>query len=468
MTDLTGSICEYIDLKKCRTEKPLSSLNSYNDQTFSRECSHGNQNANNFGVNKGNKKLNKNKSKKFSGWKFGNPYGNGIYEESFDYPSRYNYGDEYDDPEVYDQEAYDIGPYNQDPYNQDHNNQDPYNQDHYNQDPYNQDPYNQDPYKQGLYNQNFNDDNDEIDSNRVYTDPETLWKFIHKSAKMKSLMNAAFGGYDPENGEIYNENGLYAGHAYSVMQAVELTSRNARILKLRNPWGLTQPWNGEWSLQSNSWQNLDTNTKLEYKLKLDNYGEFYISFKDFLKHFEQLVVSHLNMDAYFDPEELFTCDHQDWKEDKYYGEWTSGRNSGPNNIWKNAQYFFKHILQSTAPNDDTFSPVIVSLMQPYDMQARFNSEDYYKGLKFEIFEVTSDERTIQQKISMGKRFEKNELDKLDSTGPYVLGLREISRRGNVSEGSHVIIPSVDSSVDLKYLLRIFHDKNTIQALELKN
>ena len=51
------------------------------------------------------------------------------------------------------------------------------------------------------------------------------------------------------------DHGLVLGHAYSLIEAVEVTDGNDQIqklVKLRNPWGKHE-WNGDWSDSSPLW-----------------------------------------------------------------------------------------------------------------------------------------------------------------------------------------------------------------------
>ncbi|KAJ7613033.1 hypothetical protein FB45DRAFT_993113 [Roridomyces roridus] len=73
--------------------------------------------------------------------------------------------------------------------------------------------------------------------------------------------------------------GVYAGHAYSVLRAVEVKGK--RFVVVRNPWGKTE-WTGPWSDGSKEW----TKEWLEVLPELDhtfgNDGQFVMEYKDFL------------------------------------------------------------------------------------------------------------------------------------------------------------------------------------------
>ncbi|KAF2724260.1 cysteine proteinase [Polychaeton citri CBS 116435] len=76
--------------------------------------------------------------------------------------------------------------------------------------------------------------------------------------------------------------GFVGGHAYAVLQAWE--EGDLKLLKLRNPWGEVE-WEGDWSDGSKLW-TADMMTKLNHSFGDD--GIFWISYKDFLKHFPSI------------------------------------------------------------------------------------------------------------------------------------------------------------------------------------
>lgn len=73
--------------------------------------------------------------------------------------------------------------------------------------------------------------------------------------------------------------GVVGGHAYAVLRTWE--EGDLKLLKIRNPWGETE-WEGDWSDGSKLW-TADMMIKLEHTFGDD--GVFWISYKDFLKHF---------------------------------------------------------------------------------------------------------------------------------------------------------------------------------------
>jgi calpain len=47
------------------------------------------------------------------------------------------------------------------------------------------------------------------------------------------------------------------------------------LLRIRNPWGNEQEWNGAWSDSSSEWNRVDAGVKADLGLKLEHDGEFW-------------------------------------------------------------------------------------------------------------------------------------------------------------------------------------------------
>lgn len=83
---------------------------------------------------------------------------------------------------------------------------------------------------------------------------------------------------------------ISVNHNYALISLKEVKDakgKNSRIVKLRTPYK-ESPWNGEWSLKSKAWTiNLKKKLKVESQQKK---GEFWMSVKDLMTHFETLNV----------------------------------------------------------------------------------------------------------------------------------------------------------------------------------
>lgn len=98
---------------------------------------------------------------------------------------------------------------------------------------------------------------------------DNLWTLLKKYDKQKALMSASIGKMDyrksgkagPSGEQMLEQEGLVAGHAYSILQAREVSENfdlmgkgeKFRLVCLRNPWG-TFEWKGSWSDKSSKWK----------------------------------------------------------------------------------------------------------------------------------------------------------------------------------------------------------------------
>ncbi|KAK5169004.1 uncharacterized protein LTR77_006313 [Saxophila tyrrhenica] len=105
-------------------------------------------------------------------------------------------------------------------------------------------------------------------------DKDRFWREQLSRVNEKYL----FGGGSKPNAT----KGFVGGHAYAVLKTYE--EGDLKLLKLRNPWGETE-WNGDWSDGSKLWTP-EMMTKLNHTFGDD--GIFWISYKDFLKHFPSI------------------------------------------------------------------------------------------------------------------------------------------------------------------------------------
>lgn len=94
------------------------------------------------------------------------------------------------------------------------------------------------------------------------------------------------------SGGIYNPlYGLTSGHAYTILDIVEITDGNSlkeRLIKIRNPWG-QERYSGPWSDNSKEW---NADYERQANLKKANDGIFFIPMKVFKKTFSMFGVSH--------------------------------------------------------------------------------------------------------------------------------------------------------------------------------
>jgi len=125
---------------------------------------------------------------------------------------------------------------------------------------------------------------------------ENIWILLRKYDKAKALISASIGKKDhrktdgPSGEQMLKQEGLVAGHAYSVIQAREVCkgSHKFRLMQIRNPWGRFE-WTGDWSDNSPIWKKYPTIAK-ELNFVAANDGSFWMVFEDFLKNYTRIYI----------------------------------------------------------------------------------------------------------------------------------------------------------------------------------
>merc|ERR1711937_1102840 len=84
--------------------------------------------------------------------------------------------------------------------------------------------------------------------------------------------------------------GIMTHHAYSIIGAINVD--RFKLIKIRNPHG-SAGWTGDWGRSSPLWnQHPHVKDILQWHAQHDN---FYMSFEDFCRNFDNLQVSHKTM-----------------------------------------------------------------------------------------------------------------------------------------------------------------------------
>ncbi|KAF8651468.1 hypothetical protein AX16_004767 [Volvariella volvacea WC 439] len=118
-------------------------------------------------------------------------------------------------------------------------------------------------------------------------DVDQFWRDELLKANKDRLFGCSFDDLSSTRSGVVSPtvNGLFGGHAYSVLRAVEC--RGKKFVVVRNPWGNSE-WTGPWSDGSKEW----TKEWLAILDDLDhvfgNDGEFVMEYSDFLNCFQQI------------------------------------------------------------------------------------------------------------------------------------------------------------------------------------
>lgn len=290
--------------------------------------------------------------------------------------------------------------------------------------------------------------------------PATLFDIVAKGFKMNSMMGASL---EPDPGvlEAETSEGLIRGHAYSLTKAqmVDIVTPNSTgkipLLRLRNPWGNDAEWNGPWSDKSPEWRYIPNHAKEEIGLNFDHDGEFWMSYRDFLKHFDRMEICNLNPDS-LDAEDSM---RKKWNMNTFEGEWVAGVSAGGcrnylDSFHRNPQYVMT-LEDPDEDDDDGKCTVVVALMQK-NRRSRRNMGLDCLTIGFAIYRVT--DRDLEQKPLKMNFFKYNASV---ARSPAFINLREVSCRFKLPPGHYLIVPSTfEPNEEGEFLIRCFTESSS--------
>lgn len=199
--------------------------------------------------------------------------------------------------------------------------------------------------------------------------PSNLFSILSKCCQRNSMMGCSLEP-DPRVLEAETPEGLIRGHAYSITKVcmidIATPNRSGKIpmIRLRNPWGNEAEWNGPWSDESPEWRFIPDEQKEEIGLNFDRDGEFWMSFHDFLHHFDRVEICNLSPDCMTETQQQ---SNRNWEMSKFEGEWIPGATAGGcrnflETFANNPQYVIT-LEDPDEEDDDGKCTVIVALMQ---------------------------------------------------------------------------------------------------------
>jgi len=284
--------------------------------------------------------------------------------------------------------------------------------------------------------------------------PSGLFIAMLKAFERCSLMGCSLEP-DPNVTEARTDVGLVRGHAYSITKVVKAKIETPRVsgeiplIRIRNPWGNETEWNGSWSDGSPEWNYVPDDEKMELGINFDDDGEFWMSYKDFVKYFDQVEICNLSPDA-LDMDNNFK-----WEVATFEGSWSPGGSAGGcrnflDTFADNPQYLIS-LEDPDEGDEDEKCTVIINLMQRGRRAMRDEGLDLLT-IGFCIYNIRgepsgrcdTDFFRYNASCARSKAF---------------INLRELSARFRLPPGNYVIVPSTfkpDEPGD--FLLRVFSEK----------
>jgi calpain len=288
--------------------------------------------------------------------------------------------------------------------------------------------------------------------------PPNLYRIMLNAYERSSLMGCSIDP-DPNILEAQTTEGLVKGHAYSVTHVKYFgiqtagTSGKIPLMRIRNPWGNEAEWKGLWSDKSPMWRYISDEEKEEVGLTFDKNGEFWMSYKDFRKHFSRLEICNLNPDS-LSEEELLRSHKRKWDMSMFEGEWVRGVTAGGcrNNhetFWHNPQYC---ITLEYPDDEDNKCTVIVALMQK-NRRSQRKMGMACLAIGYTMYHL-QDPNSLPKPLDLN--FFKN--NEVVAEPPFFNDIREVSCRFQLPPGVYCIVPSTFKPNDEgEFILRVFSE-----------
>jgi len=114
-------------------------------------------------------------------------------------------------------------------------------------------------------------------------DNHRLWKLLGHYDRHCALIAASANS----KSEVKREDGIVAGHAYTIKQV--FSHKKIKLLNLRNPWGSFE-WKGKWSDTDLKTWDAHPNIAKKVGFVAEDDGSFWMAFDDFLKIYNVLEI----------------------------------------------------------------------------------------------------------------------------------------------------------------------------------
>ncbi|KAL1124154.1 hypothetical protein AAG570_001924, partial [Ranatra chinensis] len=279
--------------------------------------------------------------------------------------------------------------------------------------------------------------------------PVNFYNIMLKAYQRSALITCSIIG-NPDDTEGVEELGLVLGHAFSITSIRYVktrTSNRVPLLRVRNPWGGEVEWRGMWSDKSEAWKSLTEETKKELGIECADDGEFWISYKDFVKHFGCVEICYL-CPCSLGERDLGDGVQKWWQMYSFEGEWVKGVSSGGPSYNKNTFcYNPQYTINLIEPDDEDGAECTVIVALTLKNKRRMGSDQL---IGFDIYRL-------------------NDVDSLTKPlGSEFFTLQEVLRRTDPTDrrdvvetlqltvGTYAIVPwIVDVGNEGKFLLRVF-------------
>uniref|UniRef100_A0A3Q2YWE1 Calpain 2, (m/II) large subunit b n=1 Tax=Hippocampus comes TaxID=109280 RepID=A0A3Q2YWE1_HIPCM len=286
--------------------------------------------------------------------------------------------------------------------------------------------------------------------------PADLFQILQKALEAGALLGCSIDITSAADSEAVTRQKLVKGHAYSLTGAVEVNFRGRpeKLVRVRNPWGQVE-WTGAWSDGSSEWDSVQGDCP---HANAED-GEFWMSYRDFLRHYSRVEVCTLTPDTILDD----SVKH--WGVNKFDGSWRRGSTAGgcrnhPYTFWMNPQFVIKLDPEDDDPDDgEVGCSLVLGLIQKNRRKLRKQGEDMHT-IGFAIYEVTEENRPKgSRQVHLDKNFFLTHAQTARSE--TFINLREVSTRFKLPPGEYLVVPSTfEPHLNGDFCIRVFSEKRS--------
>ncbi|GMT24480.1 hypothetical protein PFISCL1PPCAC_15777 [Pristionchus fissidentatus] len=294
------------------------------------------------------------------------------------------------------------------------------------------------------------------------TEAQTVLAMLVRGFQMGSLFGCSIAA-DPAVKEAIQPNGLVRGHAYSItaLHTVKSGRGDQVMLRIRNPWGNADEWNGAWADGDSRWEDVSEEQKQTMQVVFKKDGEFWMAFEDFMREYEEIEVCNLSAEVMNEICEMTGVDQTctssgrnvQWKEVQQDGSWSIAENTAggcanhPKTYWHNPQFGSRFTVTNESVEHDGKCTVIVAVLQKYRRELRVENKDSLP-IGFSIYRVPALSTALDEQF-----FRSN---KTVARTPVFINLREVTIRFRAEPGEYCIVPcTFDPNVEAEFLMRVF-------------
>ncbi|KAG8001752.1 Calpain-5 [Nibea albiflora] len=269
-----------------------------------------------------------------------------------------------------------------------------------------------------------------------------LFERVLKVHNRGGLISCSIRAASAEDMEARLDCGLVKGHAYAVTDVRKVRlghgllayfkSDKLNMIRMRNPWGQRE-WNGAWSDSKSEREKIG--------VVVQDDGEFWMTFDDFIIHFTDLILCRLINTSYL-------SFHKTWVEAVMRGSWrvhsdpllnrAGGCVNHKHTFLQNPQYVF----DVRKPEDE----VLICLQQKDRRATLREGRGENLAIGFDI-----------HRVELNRIYRMHATQKKVGGSTYI-NSRSVFVRIDLTEGRYVAIPTTfDPGLEGDFLLRIFTD-----------